>query len=449
MVLETTVDAVKRWDDSIVFDFIATDFSTRKASNDPIGPCVYGWCTRKIKFYRVTSSPYGILKRKIISRAHAYYRYYRRARRTPIVVDNLKPFDSKLNRKVDFDQSDTDQSTRRFNGTHLNFLERMHACDVRHIFIQFSPTSQHSFSFNHWRLLKHFIHLYFICRMWLTGWTYVIGANMRCTIDNRKTRSAEDCWYMHHAFMCEIQKNSGSKLKLIEHIALYVWLCAIIRLIESLRMALSFHFPVICLWMKEVRFFTVCDRSVINSRRFSCISQIKSILQLFVFPVAIICEIVINSFHRKCQNYGRVLKIIQVNSQEMGKCDRQICAHDGMRHTHSAYAFIEANTANVCSFTHLALTLYVGVIFTAFIWLKLWNSCRRRFHHNGLSWLWIAGKGEHLRIHWHRWWYLVNLRDAHIEKWDEIQTKRAKRNSARTSSLCTKHKATIKPYYLY
>lgn len=93
--------------------------------------------------------------------------------------------------------------------------------------------------------------------------------------------------------------------------------CAINRFNEPPRMALSFCFPIIC---------TANDRSFRG--QFSLlprhISQITSNLQLFVFPVAIVCEIVINWFHKKHQNNGCVSKIIQLNSQEMGKCDRYI-----------------------------------------------------------------------------------------------------------------------------
>lgn len=209
-------------------------------------------------------------------------------------------------------------------------------------------------------------------------------------------------------------------------------LCGIIRLIESLRMALSFHFAVICVRMKETRCFAVCDRSVINFHRFSCISQIKSILQVFVFPVAIFCEIVIKSFHRKRQNYGRVSKIIQENSHEMGKCDRQLCIR-----WHAPYPFgIHWHTD-----CYVAVS-YVGVIFSAFIRLNMWDSCRRRFHHIELLQLRMAGKGEHLCIHWHRWWYLK--RCAYREmRWNS--------NHARTSMMCmaTMREATIKHYYLY
>lgn len=190
--------------------------------------------------------------------------------------------------------------------------------------------------------------------------------------------------------MCYIQKNSGSKLKLIEHIAAMCGcVSAIIRLIESLRMALSFHFPIICLWMKEIRCSAVCDRSVINFLP-ACISQIKSILQLFVFPVAIFYQIVIKSFHRKRQNYGRVSKIIQSKFTRNGKV-RSTNMHIRWR---APYPFgIRFNWNEHCACLPRSLTWrwhthtdcyvglsYAGVVFNAFIWLKMWNSWRRRFH---------------------------------------------------------------------
>lgn len=124
-MLEAKVGVVKRWDDSIVFYFIATSFFHSNAAIAELLP----WCTRKINFYRVTSSSDGFLKRKINFQTLKKCELQILSPHTPVVVCNLRPFDEtmeiELRRKLSSQRSDTDHAKHRFIGRHMNFLVRI------------------------------------------------------------------------------------------------------------------------------------------------------------------------------------------------------------------------------------------------------------------------------------------------------------------------------------
>lgn len=231
-------------------------------------------------------------------------------------------------------------------------LPRTHALNRPHTLIYISLKTQHSFSFatSYWA---------YIWQMWLTE---LIQRNRgkRCEaqIMGRRHEHTLDCRQLTCASRAGKEFRLKIKINWAYRTSHWVPVCVSVQLIASMSPQ-EWHFLFVSqsFASRTIDSRFQCDHFVVNFRCFPATSA--KLHQISATVCLSGCDRMCDSNQlipwETQQNNGRVSKITQLNSQEMGKCGRNICLC--MRRampmmpmsSRTVSDLIEARTALVCS----------------------------------------------------------------------------------------------------